>query len=276
MPGFFVSLTLLASNSDQIELVCYGKVILGRKVESTAGRIKEGGDEEGSQNSDDTKTGELEIRQREDAEITAVEKEIEKSISALFKTDPKIGQNRSTVIVDKLSAAMKRRHLPSLLEGALAKSSEPMPLREGLSRSVSVGSSNLDSGSSPPSSSSEMLSTSPKLRPSMSPRSRTSPKLSPRIMKAPLAFITRHRSDDLPELPLSAPSFGAEYPGNIPSLPAPANSTSTSNGAANIEEIELSPLHYVPGGVIKEYLGSPFPCTLSVNRGVWKPTSFIA
>jgi len=259
--------------SDQIELVCYGKVILGRKFEATP-KIKESGSDDGSQQTEDTKTEELEIRRREDAEISVVEAEIEKSISALFRTDPKIGQNRSTVIVDKLSDAMKRRHRPS--GDSSSSESETSPAirpRDVHSRSVSVGTAEIFSSSPPASAVPEFHSSSPKLRPALSPRSRASPKLSPRITKTPLAFITRNKSDDgtpfmLPETPLNTPASGVTYgSGSLPTLPA---SNPLSGGWMKVEEVpvELTPLEYVPGGVIREYLGSISMHFIRESRGL--------
>jgi hypothetical protein len=243
---------------DQIELVCYGKVILGRRFVSTP-RIKEDDTDDGS-HSDDTIAEELEIRRREDAEISVIQEDIEASIASLFKTDPKIGQNRSTVIVDKLSDIMKRLH-HSLLDGGAAVSPETANAEDlnAIARlSPRAGSHKLRSISY--GSGSAALSTSPNLGPSGSPRPRTSPK-SPKS-PAPISFGQRVRSDSgqmtklfLPATPLNTPGQ-TEYAADVKLLMPPANPI--SGGWMKVEEVpvELTPLHYVTGGVIKEYLGS--------------------
>lgn len=241
---------------DQIELVCYGKVILGRSYIATP-RVNEDSDQ--ASNSDDTRADELEIRRREDAEMAILEKDIEESISALFQTDLKIGQNRSTVIVDKLSDVMNRRHR-SLLEGdAAALGSDSIAdASPDKGRSCSVGEFHF---ASPPDAG--MLSTSPKLRPSIA----LLPRLSPRMSPKPLPHI---RSKTVgPAVPNM---FLPENPTHSPLPPAssfPARNP-ISAGWMRVEEVpvELTPLHYVTGGVIKEYLGSIFMHFIRESRGL--------
>lgn len=80
-------------------------MVLERRFEKTP-RINEQIDEEGE--SDDSKTDELETRRQEDSDFRELLKQIEASMSAWFKIQPPIGQNRATVIEDKLSEHMKR------------------------------------------------------------------------------------------------------------------------------------------------------------------------
>ena len=248
------------SDSDQIELVCYGKVILGRKSGRTP-QINEGDSDDDTQRTDGTKAEELEIRRREDAEIAVIEVEIEKSIAALFKTDSKIGQNRSTVIVDKLSDSMKRRHHSGMGDyGSGSDFASAIRPRDIPCRSVTVGYNGNSEliPTSPASNSPELLGSSPNLRPpALSPKPRTSPKLS--ALKSPLALITRNKSDDaslymLPETPLTSTPGTTYQGGNLPALP---HINPISGGWMNVEEVpvELTPLQYVNGGVIREYLG---------------------
>lgn len=248
---------------DQIELVCYGKVILCRSYKATP-RIKGDHKDHGS-DSDDTKTDEMEIRRREDVEMAVLEKDIEESISALFQTDPKIGQNRSTVIVDKLSDVMNRRHR-SLLDDATGTPDGVSFVNASLDdgRALSTGAVNavmppLDTGT---------LSTSPKVRPSILPLSRLSPRLSP---KPVLNLRTRSVTTTgisimtLPETPLS--SMKSEYAGNLHLLP---ERNPIAAGWMRVEEVpvELTPLHFIPGAVIKEYLGSISMHFIRESRGL--------
>jgi hypothetical protein len=91
---------------DMIELICTGKVILERRFDSTP-KIEEGVQTD----SDSSLMDELEIRRREDAEQRELAKGIETGVASLFNVGPVMGQNRTTVIVDKLSDEMKKIHL---------------------------------------------------------------------------------------------------------------------------------------------------------------------
>ena len=62
-----------------------------------------------SSDSDDSDTKAIRLLDQKDLELRKLHDEIEKSVSSLFKNDPMIGQNRSTVIVDKLSNAFEFR-----------------------------------------------------------------------------------------------------------------------------------------------------------------------
>lgn len=252
---------------DQIELVCYGKVILGRRFDMIS-KIREDKTDDGS-HSDRTKEDELEIRRREDAEISVIQEDIEASVAALFQTDPKIGENRSTVIVDKLSDIMKRKH-QLLLDGSMNievvtsddNAEDPSPSAQGRLRSVSNASA---LSTSPPSSS---------LGPPSSPRvSRQSLRLSPKISPKPLSFLSgRSRSDasplinlELPHTPLNTPDLGRA----ISDVKFVMSSNPISGGwNADDSPVELTPLNYVSGGVIKQYLGSISMHFIRESRGL--------
>jgi C2 domain len=254
---------------DQIELVCYGKVILSR-IGDTEFCVKD--DSDAGSNSDDTIAEELKIRRRADAEMAILERGIEESVSALFQTEPKIGQNRSTVIVDTLSEVMSKRHR-SLYEDASAISTRQSLSEEGNEDGATP--SGLQSFSS-----SEFVVTgsSPSVRSSISTQlSRLSPRLSPKSPK-PLMNLGRSKTTGtqsgglfIPETPLTA-SSPSQYIGR---LLLPANGLPASNppisvgGWMKVEEIpvELTPLHYVTGGVIKEYLGSISMHFIRESRG---------
>jgi hypothetical protein len=216
---------------DQIELVCYGKVILTQSDSATP-RIKEGAPD-GSE-SDDTRATELEIHRREEKAMSVLLHDIEASISVL---KPHIGQNRSTVIVDKLSDVMNRRHR-SPVDG---HESGPLVLPIPVAPPIPVPMPILNTSTSEEASSdAAMLGTSPKSRPSLSS---SLARLSPRISPKPIMAL---RSKTLgptslpfvpPEAPISAPSR-SEYAGN-------ANVRSLSSGWMRVEEVpvELTPLH---------------------------------
>ncbi len=93
---------------DMVELICIGKVVLERRFETTP-RINE--EVVDGVSSDETKTDELELRRREDAERRQLLGEIESEVSRLFRMDQPLIQDRATVIIDRLSDEMKRKHL---------------------------------------------------------------------------------------------------------------------------------------------------------------------
>lgn len=92
---------------DQVELIFIGKVVLETKFNSTP--IEEGKKTESD--SDDSTLDELEVRRREQADMHALQNDIDSSINTLFYAEKKLLQNRSTVLVDRLSDEMKRKHM---------------------------------------------------------------------------------------------------------------------------------------------------------------------
>lgn len=237
---------------DQIELVCFGKVILGRPFDSTP-RIPENhlGN---NTDSDDTRADEIEIQRREDAEMAAIQEDIEASISAMFHAEPSIGPNRSTVIVDKLSEAMQRLHRAKRED----RSSSELPAKPAKSneRVVSTG-----AVPAPAPDSSFRLSSSPT---NSSPRATSllgssldrilSPNVSP---KAPSHLGRGGRIDDtkslyFPQTPMNTPSSSGEVNRVIHFLPQPnipLPSPIASGSWMKVEEVpvELSPLHRITG-----------------------------
>jgi hypothetical protein len=115
---------------DMIEIICSGKVILERRDKATP-KIEENGD------SDNTLLDELEIRRREDADQREVSRKVETGVASLFVAGPSVGQNRATVIVDKLSDEMKRLHLgesvgDSAIDNQESQSNRPKSPRHSL------------------------------------------------------------------------------------------------------------------------------------------------
>jgi hypothetical protein len=141
---------------------------------------------------DDTEAKELEIQNRKDSDIRMLQDEIETSVSSLFKNDPKIGQNRSTVIVDKLSH--------------IVKCPPPMIDKEKVDAAEKTDNSPGSTGS---------RGNSKKVVGPPSPRSRISPMGSPKISPRLLVLGNRVRSEGAVPLP----NLGLPYtPMNTPRL----------------------------------------------------------
>jgi C2 domain len=254
---------------DQIELVCYGKVIMSRPCDASSIHKD---DSDTASNSEGTKAGELEIRLREDSEMGLLERRIEESISALFKTELNIGQHRATVIVDKLSDVMNKRHR-SLRDDTPSMQTITDEGREDGNSSLSGGAHSFSSSDA------GTLGTSPSLRSALSTQlSRLSPRLSPKSPK-PVMHLGRSKTLGgtsgsaifLPDTPLTSAS-PSPYLGRTLVAPnglAVSNPPLSVGGWMRVEEIpvELTPLHYVIGGVIKEYLGSISMHFIRESRG---------
>ena len=271
---------------DMIELICTGKVVLERKLLEDH-KI----DEDDGAMSDSTYLDELEIRRREDAELRELAKVVETGVSSMFR--PKIGDNRSTVIIDQLSEDMKRAHLGigslrDASDSSLAKGS-PTLVKE---KSMLVGSW----PKSPvlaEKSTSPLLSSNP---PSVSLEAKNSLKSFRDVFSPSTTFLSRSKTEGDRDLSSSPSSLNDSWtsPSNTPKSPKssalkmlknvpivhlmpnmkqtpphppaliaspPRNNISIrslDSGIINITEIpvELTPLHHVTGGRIVEYLGS--------------------
>lgn len=265
---------------DMIELICTGKVVLERRFESTP-RIEEDGAA-----SDSTFMDELEIRRREDAELRELAKAVETGVSSMFR--PKIGQTRSTVIVDKLSEDMKRAHLgldsngsgrdssEKVLIGSKSPTSERLadlwprsPPQEKLTDTVASSSSPFILPALPPPAN---VAHGPANVAPGSPRGRTlSDILTPR------PFMMRNRTEgfvslDSPRAPISTalnilktvpmghlvPNLKQPAPPPSSKLSLRSMNTSSSHHVIDVNErpVELTPLHHVTGGKVVEYLGT--------------------
>jgi hypothetical protein len=138
--------------------------------------------------SDYSEERERHIEQEKEIEMRKLQDEIEKSVSSLFKNDPKIGQNRSTVIVDTLSTIVGCS--PASLEKA--NKMEGIMCREE----------------------SPQLIPKPPTVP-LSPRLKSSPMNSPKISPRMLLLGSRVRSEGSVQLP----NLGLPYtPMNTPML----------------------------------------------------------
>ena len=233
---------------DQVELICIGKVILEKKFEF-AGKIEE--DKKTGSDSEDSRKDELEVRRREQVDMNALENDIDSSINTLFSAEKKLLQNRSTVLVDKLSDEMKRKHMSS---------EEP-------TISAQAVMFDLDQDT-PPNSSGSAKQLNPRIDAQLSPR------LSPR----PLArLMGRSRTSGDPGVPgeqfmLSdaariSPKAFAEPLLSPPMAPPPMN---TATPWLKVEElpVEITPLHRVAGGVVTEYLGNLSMHFIRESRGL--------
>ena len=231
---------------DQIELVCTGKVILERRFDSSAVIAEDS--RALREDSDDSRKDELEIRRREETEMRLIQKEIESSIDSLFQGALTIGQNQSTVIVDKLSDDMRRRHRTIAIENNNTHEAEEngsMLVRKGTAAQLS-----------------------PRFNSArMSPRASltVSPSMSPSSLK-----LQRNRTEGIlgsNELSLSdlalPPPPDLAHSGRMSSSYTPRGFQMTTEMGVTghewmrVEEVpvEITPLHYVEGAVTTDYLG---------------------
>ena len=228
---------------DQIELICTGKVILERReLYETVADSAEDQDAK-VEDSDSERREEIQIRRQEDTEMRLTCKDIEASIRSLFQTELVIGQNRSTVIVDKLSDQMRKMHR-TLFAERNEKAKKVDEARElALLKTASVA------------------DLSPKTTKATisSPRSRHSPRISPRFSPKTLV-LHRHRTEGsgtmsdlkLPEPPIhSSPEVPPLSPGTL------STETISTITGSRVEQVpvEITPLHHVAGGNITHYLG---------------------
>jgi hypothetical protein len=219
---------------DQVELICVGKVILETRFDTTA-KIEE--EMRKGSDSEESRKDELEVRRREQVDMQALQNDIDWNINALFSSEKKTLKNRSTVLVDKLSDEMKRRHLAT----------EEFPLLHSPTFDLNH--------ETPPSSESTK-------KPGFFPRIEA--KLSPRLSPRPLArLLSRTRTDAFPsdQFLLSDTDGPYQSPKRITDTLLSPHTPPLLNLATpwlKVEEIpvEITPLHTVTGGVITEYLGT--------------------
>lgn len=235
---------------DQLELICLGKVILEKKFEFTS-RIEE--DKKSGSDSEDSKKDELEVRRREQVDMQSLQNDIDSSINALFYAEKKLLQNRSTVLIDKLSDEMKRKHI--------SNEEVTPPMQTSSTRDLNQ--------QTPPSPGGAGRHLHPRIDAQLSPR------LSPRPI-ARLMGRSRTTSDALSsfsgeqfmltDAARLSPKATAE-PLSSPPTPPPMNSAFPW---LKVEEIpvELTPLHTVTGGVITEYLGNLSMHFIRESRGL--------
>jgi hypothetical protein len=235
---------------DMIELICTGKVILERNFEATP-KIEE---EEGV-DSDSTRMDELEIRRREDAEQRELVRDLETGVSSLFMTEPSISQNRTTVIVDRLSEVMKRIHLGMVEDPHLSPNHSP----------VSSPVATLPPSSPKTRSLGNILSP----RPFSLSRSKTESVNTGSTAHTPTtSALSNLRNDPAGHLPpLLQPKAPPSQTYSSTSTTRSGTTTTTTTLTAtthhgqhvlNVCEVpvEITPLHHVTGGKVVEYLGS--------------------
>ena len=253
---------------DMIELICFGKVVLEKKFELSSKITEErNGSGNESEDSNDTQVEEYEIRCREDVEQRELIRELEEKVSTLFTTEEPIGENRTTVIVDMLSDDMKRRHI--------GVGSLDAPIEEAEERDVEK---------SPTSSAS--TKSSPTLLPAVALSPLQKFRMSPRGMFTPK---NRDQTVTLPEnssgkvFMIEPPLFMSERgksTGHQLDLKRTATTTATLEprlASAVIHPVtwmkvtevpvEITPLHYVTGGAVTEYLGSISMHFIRESRG---------
>lgn len=232
---------------DMIELICFGKVILEKKFKATQRIDEERGDNQSEESAEtnDTQMEEYEIRRREDTEQRQLLSELEDKVSSLFTTQEPIGENKTTVIVDMLSDDMRRRHLGLRVLD--------MPIEE-------ADDSDHDKSPKP------RKSQSPPFLPVSSPsKYRMSPKVffGRKTNEESLELSSKNGefSGLAPPLFLSERERGQTIGPGIPLMPK----TEVKRASAvqpvtwlKVQEVpvEITPLHYVTGGSVTEYLGS--------------------
>jgi hypothetical protein len=274
---------------DQIELICTAEVVQERRASPAAtdaifddAHVVEGSGSVESENSDDR---EMETRRRNEAEMRALQQEIETSIQSLFHTELHIGQNLSTVIVDKLSQDMRRKHLTFTSQPYYGNEAED----GDAAVSYNMYSGDLSTTPPPFPSSGNSLVSSPRNQPRMSPLVRISPRMRQRSDgSSPSGSLLMPVNPLLvPEPPLINPKWpgsgasgAALVDGVIPgsddftfSLSPQSAMIRTSSASVSwmrLEEVpvELTPLHHVPGGIVVEYLASVSMHFIRESRGL--------
>ena len=250
---------------DMIELICFGKVVIEKTFKATP-RIseeREGSGSEESAETNDTQVEEYEIRCREDTEQRQLLGELEDKVSSLFTTQEPIGENRTTVIVDMLSDDMKRRHL--------GLSALDIPIEE-------VDDSDIDKSPKRTNSPTQTQPSAPLLPLSSSP---------PKYRMSPRAFFGRKESEQSAVLELACksgelkgltpPLFMSERGKSVGPGVAPEATTTVINRATAVQPVtwmkvqevpvEITPLHYITGGSVTEYLGSVSMHFIRESRG---------
>jgi hypothetical protein len=230
---------------DQVELICYGKVVLGSyeaipRIPESGKKGHDAGDAKAERFAE-----EIELKRQDDAEMAVLEEEVESSVSALFSTNPMIGQNRSTVIVDELSETMRKLHRARSDDSSEPSKPDSSSFQSQERRVVSTG--RIDESPSIP-----HLGSSPKsnalLTPSIARLSPISPRSSSRLQRNKSEGTSSLR---LPEIPASSSRGDVGQP-NVLMMPSSLKMFTVGNplspGWMKIEEVpvELTPLHYVP------------------------------
>jgi hypothetical protein len=229
---------------DMIELICNGKVIVERRDKATP-KIEEDGD------SDNTLLDELEIRRREDAEQREVSRKVETGVASLFVAGPSVGQNRATVIVDRLSDEMKRLHHGESVGESVSDNQESQSNRPKSPRNSPTTNSALtapalpsivstSSGSPKPRTLGEILSP----RPFLGGRNKTEGS-SPGSASSP-STSTSTALNLFKNAPIGHFAPSLRQPG-LPSLqqPSPPQPFPFSGTKATEVPVEISPLHHI-------------------------------
>jgi hypothetical protein len=201
-----------------IELICAGKVVIERRRQLTSADVNSTPKNNSHKNSDseDSVDAEMQARSKVELDQRKLQAAIDKGVTKLFVREHQVGRRQVTVIIDSPQSDMKQIGLG------------PSPL------SRHTHSSPTDATGAP------TTSVAAALR-----QSHLTP--IPRGVNVPFANdILNH----LPPLPM----LGRD---NNASDAATLEFVTSSNSATNDSAcVELTPLHQVTGGVIREYLGT--------------------
>jgi uncharacterized protein YbjQ (UPF0145 family) len=242
---------------DMIELICIGKVVLEKRFGQMS-MIEEQGERDSD---DDIIAEEIEIRRREEADQRELLREVETGVSALFKAD-RHSPNKATVIVDTLSVEMKRLHLGLQNSSSLDHIEERTDTEVKSPISGSPKSPLLAQMSAP----NFLKQLSPKLLPQVGFKNKDQYEAL-QVVRNSLGLKSKDQLE--PWQPLRHNSLAPL----APLAPHPVRGRSTTTGTVtsetlvlssnratwmNIREVpvEITPLCYITGGVITEYLGS--------------------
>jgi hypothetical protein len=132
---------------NMIELIAVGKVVLEkreiRSSPSSGQKDQDNKRKDGESSDSDDSRAELQIRKRENADGRKLLAEVESGVSQLFARGTQLGAHQSTLIIDMLDEAMRRKHIGgawtgnSLLESTHPQIPRPLPSH---SRHVTVDS----------------------------------------------------------------------------------------------------------------------------------------
>jgi hypothetical protein len=215
-------------------------VVLQERFSSTP-KIKENVDAKGDSDKE-ALDNDLELRrhQHEVSEMRALQQEIETNISSLFKIEPKVDNNFSTVIVNVLGEDMKKMHFAFAAEASWHSQ---------------VDTSNDTTNAVVETKQSPVLSTPVDLSPRL--RAKLYSPIPQRLVNIHLRNRSEGQDSTLRALPEPPSMNQTQFTFALPPQVSLSGMWPHGLSSVKVEEqpVELTNLHIVAGGVIKEYLG---------------------